>query len=87
VDFPLAPDGFGHKLPAPASSHHHVLTGRGLLVVAGEEHLVSAGATVYIPGNNEHEIRNIDDSVLRFFYVLDAGTMAEVSYEFGAGRQ
>jgi quercetin dioxygenase-like cupin family protein len=83
----LQPDGWlGRHRHVPAEIYH-VLTGEGLLVVAGEEHLVSAGATVYIPGNGEHEIRNIGDSVLRFFYVLDAGAMEDVSYEFSAERQ
>jgi oxalate decarboxylase/phosphoglucose isomerase-like protein (cupin superfamily) len=48
----------------------------------GAEHVVDAGASVFIPGDSEHGIRNTGSAPLRVAYVLAADSLADVDYRF-----
>jgi len=65
-----------------ASEVYYVLSGRGVLTLDGEDQVVSAGTSVFIPGDVPHGIRNDGPAQLRFFYVLAAHGMADVHYHF-----
>lgn len=43
---------------------------------------VGPGVTVFIPGNAVHSLENRGDTELRFAYVLDADSFADVQYVF-----
>lgn len=79
----LGPGGWlGHHRHEP-SEVYYVLSGAGIVVVDGEEYLVSAGKAVYIPSNSEHGIRNSGDDPLRFFYVFAVGgSFDQIEYRF-----
>jgi quercetin dioxygenase-like cupin family protein len=64
------------------SEVYYVLEGRGVLALDGEDQVVSAGTSVFIPGDVPHGIRNDGPGRLRFFYVLAAHGMADVDYQF-----
>ena len=49
---------------------HH---GAGEVYSNGEWHAAPAGTTVFIPGNEEHQIRNAGDSVMTFVCLIPAG--------------
>jgi mannose-6-phosphate isomerase-like protein (cupin superfamily) len=79
------------ELPAGGAlrSHHHepaeiylVVQGRGVLTTDDGEREVGAGSAVFVPGGVRHGIRNTAEIPLRFFYVLAAGSFADVEYHF-----
>lgn len=59
-----------------------VLSGTGVVSLAGVEQPVSAGTAVSIPADVEHGIRNTGDAELRCFYCLDADSFSDVEYRF-----
>lgn len=61
---------------------YYVLSGGGVVNLAGTEHPVSAGAIVFAPGSSEHGIRNTGTQTLRFFYALAADDFTDVEYVF-----
>lgn len=61
---------------------YHILAGQGVLTLEGDEWLVKAGDTVFIPGDAEHGIRNESDVMLRFFYVFPEDRFSDVVYRF-----
>ncbi|RFC67530.1 MULTISPECIES: cupin domain-containing protein [Mesorhizobium] len=61
---------------------YHILEGQGILTLEGQERTVTAGDTVFIPGNAEHGIRNEGDAVLRLFYVFPQDRFSDVVYRF-----
>jgi mannose-6-phosphate isomerase-like protein (cupin superfamily) len=79
-------DWLGHHRHEP-SEVYYVIHGHGTLVVEGEQHAVSAGSTVFIPGNAEHGIRNTGDGPLRFFYAFAVGSFADIEYRFTAADE
>jgi quercetin dioxygenase-like cupin family protein len=63
------------ELPKGAVSHHHthawehevfVYAGRGEVLREGEWVPVQPGAVVFIPGNEEHQLRNVEDEPFVF---------------------
>ncbi|MCO5065162.1 MAG: cupin domain-containing protein [Rhizobiaceae bacterium] len=66
---------------APAELYH-ILEGQGVLTLDGEHRVVTAGDTVFIPGDAEHGIRNEGSAVLRLFYVFPQDRFSDVVYRF-----
>jgi quercetin dioxygenase-like cupin family protein len=77
-------DWLGLHRHTPAEVYH-VLEGSGVVTLDGVEHTVDAGASVFIPGDAEHGIRNLGDGPLRVAYTLAADSFADVDYRFSAG--
>lgn len=44
--------------------------------------MVPAGCAAFIPGDAEHGIRNVAETVLKIFYVFPADRFSEVIYRF-----
>jgi quercetin dioxygenase-like cupin family protein len=63
---------------------YFVLEGVGMVTIDGVEHEVSPGATLFIPGDARHSVRNPFDATFRFFYVFAADRFDEIHYEFVA---
>jgi mannose-6-phosphate isomerase-like protein (cupin superfamily) len=61
---------------------YYIIEGNGIVVIDGIESKVEKGSTVFIPGNAEHEIRNVADTELRWFYVFPTGSFGDVVYRF-----
>lgn len=79
----LAPGGEGLKLHCHAQPEiYYVAEGAGALMVDGVETMVTAGTAAFIPGNAEHGIRNLAETVLRIFYVFPTDRFSEVTYRF-----
>ena len=79
----LLPKGEGLKLHRHAQPEiYYVAEGAGAVTIDGIETVVSAGCAVFIPGDAEHGIRNMADTVLRIFYVFPTDCFSEVIYRF-----
>lgn len=78
----LPPGGWlGAHRHAPAEVYH-VLEGEGLVVVAGRQHAVRAGSSVFIPASEEHAVHNTGPSPLRFFYTFPVDSFTDIEYHF-----
>ena len=71
----------GHHRHEPAEIYY-VLTGEGVVTIDGEDHAVSAGSAVHIPGNSEHAIRDTGNGPLRLFYAFAVGSLDQIEYHF-----
>jgi mannose-6-phosphate isomerase-like protein (cupin superfamily) len=82
----LEPEGWlGLHRHRPAETYH-VLSGEGVVRIEGEEHAVTAGSTVVIPGDAEHGIQNTGGVVLRFLFVFAVASLGEVEYQWSDAR-
>ena len=79
---PDAHDFHPHRHAPPEV--YHILAGEGVVTVAGTDHPVRAGATVFIPANAWHGTRNTGREPLRLLYVFAVDSFADVVYEFPA---
>ncbi len=61
---------------------YHVLEGSALVTIDGVEQEVSAGATVFIPGDALHSVRNPFDRPFKIFYVFPADRFDQIEYKF-----
>jgi quercetin dioxygenase-like cupin family protein len=61
---------------------YHVLEGSALVTIDGVERKVSAGATVFIPGDAVHSVRNPFDQAFKVFYVFPADRFDQIEYKF-----
>ena len=71
--------GLHRHTPAEIS---YVVEGHGTVTLDGDDYLVSAGTTVYIPGDTEHGIRNTGAAPLRVFYAFAVDSFDDVTYRF-----
>lgn len=78
----LQQDGFLALHRHEQAETYYVLAGEGVVTLAGAEHPVRPGSTVFIPGSAEHGIRNTGTQKLRFFYALAADDFTDVEYVF-----
>ncbi len=82
----IGPGGWlGLHRHAPAETYY-VLEGEGLLTLEGQEHALTPGVVVHVPGGAEHGVRQLGSAELRFFYVFAAGSFDDVEYAFRADR-
>lgn len=61
---------------------YHLIEGNGVVVLDGQEHPVTAGSAVFIPGDAEHGIRNTGDGPLRCVYAFPTDSFEDVRYRF-----
>jgi mannose-6-phosphate isomerase-like protein (cupin superfamily) len=61
---------------------YFVAEGRGRLTIDGVETAISAGMSVFIPGDAEHSVRNDSAAVLKIFYVFPTANFSDVVYRF-----
>lgn len=61
---------------------YHVVAGEGVIVVDGVAHPVRAGATIFIPGDAEHGVRNSGPETLQIFYVFPTNSFSDIIYRY-----
>jgi mannose-6-phosphate isomerase-like protein (cupin superfamily) len=61
---------------------YFVHEGTGVLTIDGVEHKLSAGMSVFIPGDAEHSVRNDSAEALKIFYVFPTDRFEDVVYRF-----
>ena len=61
---------------------YHFLAGAGIVHIGDQQHEVSPGSTLFIPGDVRHGVRNIGQLPLRLFYVFAVDSFSEVQYVF-----
>jgi mannose-6-phosphate isomerase-like protein (cupin superfamily) len=61
---------------------YFVVEGAGLVTIDDVEHKVSSGATLFIPGDARHCVRNPFEATFRFFYVFAADRFDDIRYNF-----
>lgn len=69
---------------------YHVTQGRGLVTIDGQEHAVSKGSVVWIPGDAEHGIENAGEEDLVWLYAFAADGFEDIVYRFdepGPGKK
>jgi oxalate decarboxylase/phosphoglucose isomerase-like protein (cupin superfamily) len=64
---------------------YFVFEGEGIVEIDGTTHTVTAGTTVYVPGNARHALTNTGATTLRLFYAFAADGMADITYHFEDG--
>lgn len=74
-------DWLGHHRHEPAEVNH-VVEGRGVAVVDGEEVALRPGTTALVPGDAEHGVHNPGPGPLRVFHAYAVGSFVEVEYRF-----
>ena len=57
-----------HKHPWPHINY--VLSGKGSVMIDGQEFPVAADTCAYIPGDSEHGFKNLGDEELRFICIV-----------------
>lgn len=60
-----------------ATEVYHVLSGKGIVHLAGEEKHIGQGSLVFIPSGCVHGVRNTGHDELEFFYVYAADSAAD----------
>jgi mannose-6-phosphate isomerase-like protein (cupin superfamily) len=81
----IGPDAHAVHLHRHAPAEvYHVLSGEGVVTIAGEDHPLRPGATIFIPGNAWHGARSSGRDPLRLLYVFAVDAFADVVYEFAA---
>ncbi|RDW75981.1 RmlC-like cupin [Coleophoma crateriformis] len=61
---------------------YYIISGEGIVHIDGVEHHVSAGSTVFIPGDAEHAIFNKAEEELKWFYVFATDSFGDIVYRF-----
>ena len=64
------------------SETYFVLSGEGIVRIEDEDHEVSPGATVFIPGGAWHATRNTGSEPLRLLYAFGVASFKEVEYHY-----
>jgi quercetin dioxygenase-like cupin family protein len=61
---------------------YFTLSGRGVVTIDGQPHLVEAGTMIFIPGNAEHQINNEHPEDLQILYAFAVNDFGKVIYRF-----
>lgn len=59
---------------------YYILSGEGLVKIAGEDFVVRSGTTIFIPQGAEHAVTNTGSETLRLLYVFPADSFAQINY-------
>ncbi|MFL2937280.1 MAG: cupin domain-containing protein [Myxococcota bacterium] len=64
------------------SEIYFVLSGEGIVKIDDEEHPISPGATIFIPGKCWHATRNTGSEPLQLLYAFGVSSFEEVEYHY-----
>nr|WP_243236935.1 cupin domain-containing protein [Heliobacterium chlorum] len=68
--FTLGQDGQTPKHSHPWPHINYILSGKGTLFLDGKEQAVESGSVAYIPGDEEHQFRNVGDEDFVFICIV-----------------
>ena len=60
---------------------YYVLSGEGLVKIAGQEFVVKPGTTTYMPKGTEHAVVNTGTAALMLLYVFPADSFEQINYK------
>ncbi|MCK5835907.1 MAG: cupin domain-containing protein [Desulfobacula sp.] len=72
--FEMGKDGFTPKHRHDWEHEVFVHTGSGEVLLEDKWHPVSAGSTIFVPSNIEHQFRNTADKTFTFVCLIPSGT-------------
>jgi quercetin dioxygenase-like cupin family protein len=61
---------------------YFTLSGRGTVTIEGVVHHVDRGRLLFIPGNAEHQINNVDEADLVILYAFAISDFSKIQYHF-----
>ncbi len=61
---------------------YYVLSGRGTVTIEGVVYNVDPGRLLFIPGNAEHQINNVDEEDLMILYAFAISDFSKIQYHF-----
>lgn len=61
---------------------YFTLSGRGTVTIEGVVHSVEPGRMLFIPGNAQHQINNVNDEDLTILYAFAISDFSKVQYHF-----
>jgi mannose-6-phosphate isomerase-like protein (cupin superfamily) len=59
---------------------YYILSGEGIVKIAGQDFVVRPGTTTFMPKGAEHVVVNTGSETLRFLYVFPADSFAQINY-------
>jgi mannose-6-phosphate isomerase-like protein (cupin superfamily) len=69
----------------PEEEIYYIMAGEGQMEIDDQSTFISAGMSVFIPGNAEHAFSNTGAHSLRFIYVFPADAFQQIQYTFVEG--
>ena len=61
---------------------YYTLSGRGTVTIEGVVHAVEPGRMLFIPGNAQHQINNVNKEDLQILYVFAVSDFSKIQYHF-----
>jgi len=61
---------------------YFTLSGRGTVTIEGVVHAVEPGRMLFIPGNAQHQINNVNEEDLQILYVFSVSDFSKIEYHF-----
>lgn len=61
---------------------YYTLSGRGTVTIEGVVHPMEPGKLLFIPGNAQHQINNMEDQELLILYVFAVSDFKKIQYHF-----
>jgi quercetin dioxygenase-like cupin family protein len=61
---------------------YYSLSGRGLVTIDGQTHVIEAQTMVFIPGDALHQVRNVEAEDFLFLYTFAVPDFDQVHYRF-----
>ena len=61
---------------------YFTLSGRGTVTIENVVHAVEPGRMLFIPGNAQHQINNVDTEDLTILYAFAIGDFSKIQYHF-----
>jgi len=61
---------------------YYTLSGRGTVTIEDVVHIMEPGKLLFIPGNAQHQINNVEDQELLILYVFAVSDFTKIQYHF-----
>jgi len=71
--FELSNNGYTPRHSHDWEHEIFVVSGKGTVYCNGEWKTIKQHDSIYIPNNEEHQIKNIDDNILKFICIIPSG--------------
>jgi quercetin dioxygenase-like cupin family protein len=82
AEFAVEAGGAVHPHSHHTHEYYYILSGRGIIVIDGEEREVVPGDFIHIPPDHEHSIRTASDTAPLRAFVFAVGLAATPEYDY-----